>query len=133
MNTDNQYEHHPYDTEQPVVERRLYTCCPEAGCSAFRDGLAFLHSFGIEPEIAIDDEGNHYFGFSTPSYWELDERRRFNDSIAQKVSAEDEPCDHCGNVMYQKAAWATCKCCGERHLVCEECLLSGHDLCDCDE
>jgi hypothetical protein len=115
------------------IFRRLYTCCPHAGCTAFREGLAFLHSYGIEPDLETDEDGNHFFRFSLPNERSLDRRRRFNESIARKTTADADPCDNCGNVMYSEAVWATCKRCGSKWLLCEECLLDHDDLCRCDD
>jgi hypothetical protein len=51
--------------------------------------------------------------------------------IAEKSLSDLEPCDRCGSVIHQRAVWETCECCGERFLVCEECLLREHDgLCE---
>lgn len=115
-----------------TVARQLYTCCPEAGCTGFRDSLAFLHSFGIEPGMEIDEEGHHYFEFTIPTGWTIDERRRFNTAIAERVGSERPPCDNCGNVMYSEAWWATCKDCKAKFLLCEECTLIPVALCGCE-
>ena len=119
-------------TTTPIF-RRLYTCCPNAGCTAFREGLGFLHSFGIEPSMEVDDDGHHFFQFSLPEGWSLGRRRRFNKALAEKVTADVKPCDNCGNVMYSKMVWATCKRCGSKWLICEECLPNHEDLCRCQE
>jgi len=113
------------------VPRRLYTCCPDAGCTAFRDSLSFLHSFGIEPDIDVDEDGHHYFEFTIPTTWSVDERRKFNKAVAGKVHSERPACENCGNVMYSQAWWATCKVCKERFLLCEECMLLPVSLCQC--
>ena len=117
--------------DPPRIARRLYTCCPEAGCSGFRDSLSFLHAFGIEPSMEIDDDGHHYFEFTIPMAWSIDAQQRFNSAIAERVASEQTPCDNCGNVMYSAAWWATCKICKERFLLCEECMVRPISLCQC--
>lgn len=116
-------------TEEAVC-RRLRTCCPESGCTGFQKALSFLHSFGIEPEMGLDDDG-HYFEFALPKGWSLSDRRRFNGAIARRLSSHTEPCGNCGNVMYSEAVIAACNHCGREFLMCEECPLEDADPCDC--
>ena len=121
-------------SEYISVPRRLYTCCPQAGCSAFQSGLAFLHSFGIEPETCIDDEeGAHYFEFSLPGEWPLERRREFNSAINRKTGQDSEECDNCGNAMYQRALLVSCNHCGRTFRVCDECVGPELRLCDCQD
>ena len=122
------------ESEEPVtpaMPRRLYTCCPNAGCTAFRDTLSFLHSFGIEPSMQVDEDRHHYFEFTIPTTWSIDERRKFNGSLSDKVHSDRQPCENCGNVMYSAAWWVTCKVCKDRFLLCEECMLTPVSLCRC--
>ena len=45
-----------------------------------------------------------------------------------------EQCDHCGNVIHQRAVWEMCDCCGEQFLICEECLVRENEaLCECED
>ena len=48
---------------------RLYTCCPNTDCSGFRDALAFLHGWLIEPQLCADEDGHHYLDFDLPDDW----------------------------------------------------------------
>lgn len=111
---------------------RIYTCCPEAGCTAYRDSLGFLRGFGIEPAIRFDEDcGAHYFEFTLPPSWSLRKRRRFNAAVAEQVRTGNKPCDNCGNVMYSGGWWAECNGCQRRCFFCEECDLAQIDNCGC--
>ena len=110
--------------------RKLYTCCPHDTCGAFQQGLQFLHSHGMEPAICCDDDGDHYFEFELPEAWSLGDRRQFNEAIGQMVSG-GKPCFNCLNSMHQEAAERTCKLCGTKVIVCDECFDDDVESCDC--
>jgi len=44
---------------------KFYTCCPKAGCSCNHDAIAFLKSWGIEPELGHDKIG-HFLKINVP-------------------------------------------------------------------
>jgi len=115
-------------TEEAICHR-LYTCCHDPRCTWFQKALSFFDSFGIEPELGLDEDG-HYFDFSLPKEWVLCDRRRFNEAIAGYLSSDAEPCNICGSVMYSDSAIATCADCGEEFVMCEECLLEEEVPCD---
>jgi hypothetical protein len=112
--------------------RRLNTCCPKSDCTSFRDCLRFLHSFGVEPDIQVDERG-HYFEYTIPATWTIDERRCFHTAVAQKVESEQPPCSNCADVMYSRAWVVQCKYCKEEFVLCEECILTPVELCRCTE
>jgi hypothetical protein len=64
---------------------RMYTCCPREGCGTFQRGLRFLTSWGIEPEIGVDDEG-HYFQFTIPRRWARKRSRKFKRALNKQVT-----------------------------------------------
>jgi hypothetical protein len=66
---------------------QLYTCCPEAECTGYRDAMAFFRTWGIEPSIDYDEiEESHFFGFVIPEEWTERKRRRFHRAFGAKVS-----------------------------------------------
>ena len=68
---------------------KLYTCCPQRECGGFQEALSFLHRWGIEPEIGVDDDG-HYFGFEVPSEWVKRRRRAFKGALARQTKPAAE-------------------------------------------
>lgn len=44
---------------------KIYVCCPNGECTAYKDALNFLKSYGIEPNIGCDETG-HYFEIIVP-------------------------------------------------------------------
>ncbi len=64
---------------------RAYTCCPDAGCTTYRDTLSFLKHWSIEPAIGVDDHG-HYFEFDVPPYWPKRKLRAFAKAFGDKVA-----------------------------------------------
>ncbi|KKL78031.1 hypothetical protein LCGC14_2028870 [marine sediment metagenome] len=103
-----------------MIERRLHTCCPEDDCSGFQDGLRLLYSHGIEPCIEMDDDDQHYLGFSIPDEWDIEQRRKFNDALTKNVATDRDPCQSCHNTMWSQAAWVNVE--EERWFVCDECM-----------
>lgn len=65
---------------------RLYTCCPNAGCTSYREALTFLNSFGVEPSINVDEIGNHYFEFKLPE----ERREEFLEALCDVVEIRGE-------------------------------------------
>ncbi len=63
---------------------KLYTCCPYQGCGAFQKALSFLHGWGIEPEIGLDEDG-HFFGFDIPRKWSRRRKRAFQAALEPMI------------------------------------------------
>lgn len=64
---------------------KIYTCCPHEGCRSFQECLRFLHDWGIEPAIELDDTG-HYFEVNIPNDWNKAKRLRFERALSERVS-----------------------------------------------
>lgn len=77
---------------------KLYTCCPKAECTTFKDALNFLHSYGIEPSILEDNDG-HYFEFNLPEQTD-DQTQKFYYELS-KTSTSSTICK-CGKLYKDK-------------------------------
>lgn len=68
---------------------QIYTCCPEAGCSSYRDTLKFLKRFGLEAKIGLDDDG-HFFEVRLPK--NRQQRNRFLKALAKRTTKQPPEC-----------------------------------------
>jgi len=67
---------------------KLYTChpiCSHEDCGGFHSALNFLHSWGIEPKILMDEEG-HYFEFDAPPKWTRKKLQKFCDALNERIT-----------------------------------------------
>jgi len=109
---------------------KFYTCCPHEGCGGFQSALSFLHSWGIEPEIAVDDTG-HYFAFELPTDWPESKRRKFCWLFTQKTSGVRCKCGQWLNEDCEgKVLEVKCKRCGAISEWCLSCIKPKDIYCD---
>lgn len=70
------------------LNMKIYTCCPESGCSSYRQTLGFLKRYGLEPSIEHDDSG-HFFEVQLPK--DEGKRNRFLKALAKRTTQRPPP------------------------------------------
>lgn len=109
---------------------KIYTCCPEAGCSAHSDTINFLKSYGVEPALCFDEEeGAHYLEFTVPKK----NRRKFINNMYCKTNSPDEEgrtilC-YCGkwhkDIAKGHVHSVRCNSCERIFSICLKCVRKG--------